>query len=108
MTPLILAAVTLVLQGQQNTPEVSSTYWYDQCSRETLACHGYVQGTFEATRFLAGKNGIKTVCPPGEINSHQLAAQIVKLMNEPGNEMFQSMSFSGLVIAALESSYPCR
>lgn len=104
---LLLAATALALQvaAPQEEP---ARYWYNECSKQTLTCHGYVRGVFEATQILAGQSGSKLVCAPDQFSASSMAAYMVKTMNEPGNEEMKTMSFSGLVIAALESSYPCK
>lgn len=105
MGPLLAAAALVLIADTQ--PD-ASRYWYNECSKQTLTCHGYIRGVFEATQILAGKTGTKLVCAPDQFSASSMATYMVKTMNEPGNEELKSISFSGLVIAALESSYPCQ
>ena len=101
------ALVALVVLGTPVSAE-PKTSWHEQCTQETFACYAYIQGIYETTRALAGKNGTKSICAPDDFNAPDMAKYMVKFLNEPGNEDLKSVSFSGLVIAALESSYPCK
>lgn len=93
LTVALLAAAT-------QTPAQSS--WYSECSQDSRACFSYVLGVVETTVFL------KQACPKEVISVEEVTTHILAVMNAPGNEEVKTMSFSGLVIAALESSYPCK
>jgi hypothetical protein len=95
---MLTMLTTVLVAAAQPAPNP----WYTECSNDTRACYSYVLGVIETTRFL-GK-----ACPKEPIGVEQLTTHILATMNAPGDAETKALSFSGLVIAALESSYPCK
>lgn len=93
---LMLAALAL------STSAPEKTSWYEQCAQGSFTCYGYIQGIYETAR------ATKAICAPDEFNAPDMAKYMITFMDAAGNEDTKTMSFSGLVIAALESDYPCK
>lgn len=110
-----LALALMLLATPANANDKAS--WYAQCKQGTDACYQYLRGIHDTLRKVAGPTGTKRYCAPKGFNFDEfrpsgLAIHIVhmidELANEPADNPLKPLPFSGLVIAALESEYPCK
>ena len=108
-----LALAVIMLATPADADDKAS--WYAQCKQGSEACYMYLRGIHDTLRKVAGPSGTRLYCAPEGFNFDEfkpsgLATHMVRMIdtldNEPVDNPLKPLSFSGLVIAALESGYP--